>query len=99
MVCAAQAVTKTLVSPTLTLTAPPASWAMEPVENVSPRPGTVTECFCCMIFLSDGAYLRIRTGRPATRVWFRPGASEGKQRRHKGRARVLGFRNPLQSAR
>jgi len=45
MVVAAQAVTRTLVSPTLTLTAPPASWAMEPVEKVIPRPGTVTLCF------------------------------------------------------
>ena len=24
-----------------------------PVENVIPRPGTVTLCFCCMVFLTD----------------------------------------------
>src|SRR5471030_3239481 len=76
MVCATQAVTKTLVSPTLTLTAPPASWAMEPVENVRFRPGTVMLCFWFMVFFdfgfSDGGAAGPRTDVSAgfQPAWF-----------------------------
>ena len=73
MVVAAQAVTRTLVSPTLTLTAPPASWAMEPVENVRFRPATVTLCFCFIFGFdadtdNNGRCVADETGRSATRL-------------------------------
>jgi hypothetical protein len=45
MVEATEAATKTMVSPTVTVTAPLARFAMEPVPMVSPYSGTETVCF------------------------------------------------------
>ncbi len=45
MVVAAEAATKTMVSPVVTVTAPLASLAIEPAAMVIPYSGMVTVCF------------------------------------------------------